>query len=110
MPLSAGRPPQGGGSLREGDRGDIRSGRSLQRGDPARLALDLCQKASGRTLRSPLNYWLDRGVSKKLSRRLVTNRIMNIERLRQLGYQGLRRLGYSFYEIDSLFEVLERQE
>lgn len=73
-------------------------------------ALDLCQKATGRTLRSPINYWLDRGVTKKLSRRLVTNRIMNIERLRQLGYQGLRRLGYGFYEIDSLFEVLERQE
>lgn len=73
-------------------------------------ALDLCQKVTGRTLRSPINYWLDRGVTKKLSRRLVTNRIMNIERLRQLGYQGLRRLAYSFFEIDSLFAVLETRE
>lgn len=73
-------------------------------------ALDLCQQATGRTLRSPLNYWLDRGVSKKLSRRLVTHRILNTRRLRELGYPGLRRLGYGFSEIESLFEVLETQD
>lgn len=73
-------------------------------------ALDLCQQATGRTLRSPLNYWRDRGVSKKLSGRLVTHRILSVERLRQVGYPGLRRLGYSFHEIDSLSEVLEMRE
>lgn len=65
-------------------------------------ALELCQKATGRTLRSPLNYWLDLGLSKKLSHRLMKNRITDMQMLRDLGYLGLRRLGYSFYEIEAL--------
>jgi hypothetical protein len=68
-------------------------------GEPS---LRLCEEATGRTLRSRLTYWLDRGISTKLGRKLVSHGIETLRDLRERGPLGLRGSGFSVAEIEVL--------